>query len=307
VVHGVEAVEPETVRTTLDPNIQRIAQQALEGAPAPAALVAVDIATGGLRAIANAPQGGFDRALAGRYPPGSTFKVVTSAALLAAGIGPEAILDCPGELAVGGRPFRNAGQLALGPITHVEAHARSCNTAYVGQTSLLGDGALLEAARAFGFIDAPDTIPLPDFGASFPEPSDLTELAAASIGQARVEASPAHMASVAAAAATGVWRSPILVQGDEQEERPIPGDHVALGDMMRAVVTSGTGTAAAVPGEPVAGKTGSAEFGTASPPETHAWFIGFRGGIAFAVLVEGGGAGGAVAAPIAARFLQLLG
>jgi cell division protein FtsI/penicillin-binding protein 2 len=73
---------------------------------------------------------------------------------------------------------------------------------------------------------------------------------------------------------------------------------------MRLVVTSGTGTAANVPGQPVFGKTGTAEFGNANPPSTHAWFIGFRGDLAFAVLVEGGGVGGSVAAPIAARFLR---
>jgi cell division protein FtsI/penicillin-binding protein 2 len=75
---------------------------------------------------------------------------------------------------------------------------------------------------------------------------------------------------------------------------------------MRGVVTSGTGTKANVPGPPVAGKTGTAEFGRDVPPKTHAWFIGFRGNLAFAVLVEGGGFGGDVAAPAAARFLAAL-
>jgi cell division protein FtsI/penicillin-binding protein 2 len=77
-----------------------------------------------------------------------------------------------------------------------------------------------------------------------------------------------------------------------------------LRTMMAEVVTSGTGTAAAVAGKPpVSGKTGTAEFGSANPPATHAWFIGFQGDTAFAVLVEGGGVGGQVAAPIAGRFV----
>ena len=75
---------------------------------------------------------------------------------------------------------------------------------------------------------------------------------------------------------------------------------------MRLVVTSGTGTEANVAGEPVHGKTGTAEFGTRQPPETHAWFVGFRSNLAFAVFVEGGGFGGEVAAPLAARFLRSL-
>ncbi|MDQ1397421.1 MAG: hypothetical protein QOG64_2680, partial [Acidimicrobiaceae bacterium] len=79
----------------------------------------------------------------------------------------------------------------------------------------------------------------------------------------------------------------------------------ALRGLMTEVVRSGTGTAAAVPGAgpPVSGKTGTAEFGSANPPTTHAWFIGFRGSLAFAILVEGGGVGGQVAAPLAAKFL----
>ena len=68
-------------------------------------------------------------------------------------------------------------------------------------------------------------------------------------------------------------------------------------------MTDGTGTAAAVAGQPIAGKTGTAEFGTDTPPRTHAWFIGFRDDLAFAVVVEGGGVGGRVAAPIAHTFL----
>jgi cell division protein FtsI/penicillin-binding protein 2 len=72
--------------------------------------------------------------------------------------------------------------------------------------------------------------------------------------------------------------------------------------MMAAVVTSGTAAGAGLPSGTF-GKTGTAEFGTANPPQTHAWFIGYRGDLAFAVIVVGGGVGGDVAAPVAARFL----
>jgi cell division protein FtsI/penicillin-binding protein 2 len=74
---------------------------------------------------------------------------------------------------------------------------------------------------------------------------------------------------------------------------------------MRAVVTEGTATVLRdVPGEPVSGKTGTAEFGPEVPPRTHAWFTGFSGDLAFAVLVEDGGFGGRVAAPLAGELLR---
>jgi cell division protein FtsI/penicillin-binding protein 2 len=100
-----------------------------------------------------------------------------------------------------------------------------------------------------------------------------------------------------------------LVIGAADDRAPAgpldPAVIAGLRTMMAEVVASGTGMPAAVRGGPlVYGKTGTAEFGTANPPTTHAWFIGYRGDVAFAVLVEGGGVGGQVAAPLAARFLS---
>jgi cell division protein FtsI/penicillin-binding protein 2 len=123
-----------------------------------------------------------------------------------------------------------------------------------------------------------------------------------------VEASPLLMASVAAAVADGTWRQPHLLECPDCTTTPLPPAAVAsLRQMMRAVVTSGTGTAlAAVPGGPVAAKTGTAEYGGGTPPATHAWMIGFQGQLAFAVYVETGVSGGRTAGPIAAAFLRRL-
>jgi cell division protein FtsI/penicillin-binding protein 2 len=121
------------------------------------------------------------------------------------------------------------------------------------------------------------------------------------------------MATVAAAVASGSWHEPTMVVpaspagGPVASGRPLPpGVAATLRELMLLVVEEGTGTAARLPGEPVGGKTGTAEFGTASPPRTHAWFIGFRDDLAVAVLVEDAGFGGSVAAPVARSFFAAL-
>lgn len=295
---------PQPVQTTVDPAIQSAAQQALADTTQPAAVVAIDAATGDVRAVVSRPAGGFARALEGRYPPGSTFKIVTTTAALTAGITPQEVIDCPPSVTSDGKVFVNAEGGALGPIPLTTAFARSCNTAFVNLANRLTDEQLTAAATTYGFGAEPQ-LGVPSFGGSFPPPSGPVDHSAAALGQARVEASPVHMASVAAAVAGGAWRPPrLLADAPPGEPRPLdPAVAASLQQMMALAVAEGTGTAAQLPGPPVHGKTGTAEFGTATPPRTHAWFIGFREGLAFAVLVEDGGFGGEVAAPIAARFL----
>lgn len=301
----VEGTEPEPITVTLAPRAQEAAAGVLSSLDRPAALVAVDARTGEVRAAASHPAGEFDRALAGRYPPGSTFKIVGAAAALDEGLTPGDEIACPPRARIGGRDFRNAGGYGPGEVTFLEAFARSCNTAFALLASdELGAEPLAGTAGLFGF-DVEYEAGMPAFGATFPEPADDAELAAASIGQGRVEVSPLHMASVAAAASSGVWRSPHVVREEvEVVEQPLPEPVLEpLRGLMREVVTSGTGTAGRVDGDPpVAGKTGSAQFGDGS--RTHAWFAGFRGDLAFAVVVEGGGGGGSTAAPLAAEFLR---
>jgi cell division protein FtsI/penicillin-binding protein 2 len=307
VLAAFPGTQPAAVTTTLDIEVQEAVEEVIAAAPEPAAVVVVDVATGGIRGVASRPLQGFDRALGGLYPPGSSFKVVTAAALLAEGVTPLQVVDCPAEVIVGGRRFTNAGGAGLDQIPFVDAFAFSCNTTFAPlAAALLDPGELAAAAAGFGFNTAPG-LPLTASTPVFPEPLDDAEEAAAAIGQGRVLASPLHMATVAAAVAGDGWQRPSLLAADPPSRTPLaPGIAAALADLMLRVVAYGTGTAAGVEGEEIHGKTGTAEYESGSGLEAHAWFIGYWDGYAFAVLVEGGGGGGRAAAPLAADLVTRL-
>jgi cell division protein FtsI/penicillin-binding protein 2 len=310
VLHRFSGKDGEAVRTTIDPRAQEAAEAALDPVAKPAAVVAIEPSTGELRAVVSTPVQGYNRALLGRYPPGSTFKVVTAGALLAGGLRPGDPVDCPKEAKVGGRTFGNFEDEVLGRIPFSSAFANSCNTAFVQQAAkrLDGDELVATAARfGFGLDPSPG---IPAVTSRVPPPSDRADLAAEAFGQGRVTASPLQMATVAATVANGRWHHPSLVSGGAAEpgDAPEPLDPkvaTTLRTLMREVVTNGTAAPANLPAG-TGGKTGTAEFGTGDPLPTHAWFIGFRGDLAFAVVVEDGGVGGKVAAPVAARFLRAL-
>jgi cell division protein FtsI/penicillin-binding protein 2 len=345
VLDRIEGREPEPVATTLDRTAQAAVESALSATDRPAGAVVVD-REGNVRAVASRPLDQFNRALSGRYPPGSTFKVVTTGALLANGVTPDTPVECAQTTNAGGREFKNFESSSLGTVPFGLAFAESCNTAFISASAAVPDADLVAAAETFGF-NTDYSVGLNTFGGSFPTPADATEHAAATIGQGRVEASPLHMATVAAAVIDGTWDAPVLLPdppaGDDAdadagatttsgaaaeadqttttagaegesaaaasptprlEPRTLPdGTAQTLLGLMRRVVTEGSGQGAAISGVEVAGKTGTAEFGQGDPPPTHAWFIGIRGDNAVAVLVEGGGVGGRVAAPIAGAIL----
>jgi cell division protein FtsI/penicillin-binding protein 2 len=287
------------LRTTIDRPVQAAAELALGATRQKSALVAVQPSTGDILAVANRPtDAAYNRAIDGRYAPGSTFKVVSTAALLRDGLKTTDTVLCPKTLTVGGKVFKNFEGEAGGAVPFARDFAQSCNTAFVSLAKRLAPDALTTTARDFG---------LGRTGASqVPAGRDAVERAASMIGQDRIVASPLAMAGVAATVANGRWRAPRLVASDKRRSGPAldPGELSTLRTLMRSVVTSGTGTAlAVVPGE-VAGKTGTAEYGRGDPPPTHAWFIAFRGDLAMAVLVEKRRSGGSVAAPIAARLFQ---
>src|SRR3954452_21293016 len=297
------------LRTTLDIDVQTAAERALGNRASAAALVVVKPSTGDVLAVANRPtSAAFDRAIGGRYAPGSTFKVVSTAALLRDGLRPGATVACPETITVGGRTFKNFEGEAGGAVPFAQDFAQSCNTAFVSLAGRLGANALQQTARDFG-LGRKVRLPLPVARSQVPPGVDAVERAAAMIGQARIVSSPLQMAGVAATVADGRCRAPRLVSPDPRSAgAPVSGAVLGtLRSLMRRVVTAGTGTAVAgVPG-PVMGKTGTAEFGSVTPPLTHAWFIAARGDLALAVLVERGRSGGSVAAPIAARFFSALG
>jgi cell division protein FtsI/penicillin-binding protein 2 len=293
------------LRTTLDLDAQEAAENALDGVDGAGALVAIQPSTGDVLAVANRPvDDAFDRAIDGRYPPGSTFKVVSTAALLDHGLDPSTIVPCPPTATVGGRSFKNFEGEAAGDVSFATDFAQSCNTAFVSLAPELPADRLQEIARSFGLgATAPDGARTAR--ASVPPGRDLFERAASMIGQARIVASPLAMAGVAGTVADGRWRAPRLLADDPRAAgAPLdPALRSQLRSLMRSVVTSGTGTAlAGLPAEP-AGKSGTAEYGAGDPPPTHAWFIAYRGDVALAVLVEEGSSGAGVAAPLAARFL----
>ena len=291
--------------TTIDPVAQAAAQAALAGVTQPAAVVAMD-GSGAIRAVVSTPIDQADRALTGQYPPGSTFKIVTTDALLTAGVKPT------DTLAVRSRRHRRRAEVPelRGRVLRTDHPHRGLRQVVQHRLHQRVEAARPRprsraAAGTFGF-DADYDIGVDAAGATIGDPKTPVDLAATVIGQGDVVASPMHMASVAAAVMSGSWDQPVLLP----EEKPAtaaqtkldPAVQAALTDAMKQVVTNGTGTAAKVANQIIAGKTGTAEFGSGDPPPTHAWFVGFRGDLAVAVLVEGGGVGGQVAAPVAARF-----
>jgi cell division protein FtsI/penicillin-binding protein 2 len=309
-------VDGTDVKTTLNPSVQDAAEAALKATGAvPSALVAVDVKTGDVLASANSPQLGFDRALTGHYPPGSAFKIATTYALLKAHkVTPTTPVTCPPAYVVDGRTYKNYEGESLGTPDFTTDFAHSCNTAFVQLSTTLADGDLAAAAGELGLTGWAASLGVANaFAANVPSNNGKTDKAAAAIGQGRNVVSPLALAVLAANVARGAAVAPALVTapapaGADRTPKPLDAAVVTqLQTLMGEVVNQGTGTILkGTPGGTVRGKTGTAEFGSKTPPETHCWFVGYQGNLAFAVLVEQGKSGGTVAAPVAKAFLTSL-
>ncbi len=304
VLRETEGRPGRALRTTIDSDVQEAAEDALGARRGNAAIVALEPSSGDVLAVANRPvDDTFNRAFEGRYPPGSTFKVVSTAALLDEGLDPADTVACPSTITVGGRRFRNFEGTARGAVPFRTDFAYSCNTAFVSLADRLEDDALPQMAERFG-LGRQYELALRAFGGDVPRATSPADRGETVIGQGRVLVSPLALAGVAGTVAAGRWQQPRLTRADPRRSGPRLPDDISepLRSLMRDVVEYGTGTAASGAPGAIAGKTGTAEFGGGDPPRTHAWFIAFRRDLAIAVLVENAPSGGEVAAPIAAEF-----
>lgn len=345
------------VELTLNSQMQKAAAEALGNRKG--AVVALDAKTGAVLAMYSAPT--FDpnqlassdanavsdafsalssdpnnpllnRAISQRYAPGSTFKVLTTIALIENGFAePDTRMSSPVSTTLPGTATEvsniESSTCGDGNPTLTEAFARSCNTTFVLASEHLTNQQLVDVTNRFGF-GRESQIPLTVTPSVFPSDADAAQLAMSSIGQYTVQTTPLQMAQIAQTVANeGQMMTPHLidsiVDADNQVVRttsPIDGGRPISAEtasklraMMEAVVSQpyGTGTTMALPNVAVAAKTGTAETGEGN--RANAWAIGFAPAdnpqIAFAVLVEGDDTnptphGGDVAGPIARAVLE---
>jgi len=342
--------EGDNLRTTLDPKAQEAAKQALRGQNG--SVVAIEPDTGRVRAMVSLPDFDpndipegfnelnadsssplFNRATQARYPPGSTFKVVTAAAALDSGdFTPETTVSGKNDKPISAVPLQNFEGAQFGQVTLTEALTKSINTAWAEVGERLGDATMLRYMRRFGFgSEPPIDLPRSQLAASgiYDEDGDLLDasddidIGRVSIGQERLQVTPLQMAMVASAIGNeGGLMEPVFAERTiapdgrvTRRYRPDKLRQVISSDaardltgMMTAVVDEGSGTAAKLQGVRVAGKTGTAERGAGV---NQAWFIAFAPAkdpkIALAVTVEqASGTGGEVAAPIARKVLEAI-
>lgn len=302
-----DVVAATSIDTSLDRELQAKAESVLAGQEGIAALVVIDLATGGLAAAAVSPAAGsYPHATFGKYAPGSTFKVASALAMLRAGMSPETTVECPSSLEVGGHTFGNYSGYPsdfLGEITLTDALAHSCNTTFAGAAAGITGEQLHAAAGSLGVGTDYDAGFRTYFGTV--DPGNDIDRAASMIGQGTVTMSPMGMAAVAASVASGKTVIPWLVKDVQAASTAAPltpEEAASLRTMMTATVDSGS--AQSLQGIMTGAKTGTAEFGVAPDYRTHAWMIAYNDAYAVASFVEVGDSGGTTAAPLIRRLFE---
>jgi peptidoglycan glycosyltransferase len=339
----------DDVYTTLDPKAQQVAKAGLAGRVG--SVVALDPRTGAVKVMYSDPSyddnqpsssangaSRFNLATQGRFPPGSTFKIVTTAAALDSGkYTPTSVINGNSPLTVSGVPLQNDGNTSWGPISLTTALTNSVNTVFAQVGQAVGRQTMTAYMKRFGFYSLPPLDYPPDEMTSSGErnshqrpllpTSSQVDLGRMSIGQDKLLVTPLQMAMVAAAVANrGTLMVPHLMNRAVNQDgqtvetvKPSVYSHVMKASaareeaqMMTDVVEEGTGQTANLEGIKVAGKTGTAEVGATGSNETDPWFIGFAPvqdpKVAVAVALQNipGGFGGVQAAPIAAQVIKTL-
>jgi len=334
-VMGIPSIQNEgyTLELTIDHDVQQAASRALNGRKG--AVVAMNPKTGEVLAMVSNP--GFDpneaslianwnaladdedapflaRAVSGLYAPGSTFKIITSAASFENDLDDMKYED-EGEIEIDGMTISNYDGHVYGDLDLKKAFAVSANTYFAELGRLLGTDTLKEKAEDFGFNKAIN-FELETGKSLFPD-GNMTDMdnAQLAIGQHQITATPLQMLLVASAIANeGEIVQPYLVKKNNDFASKITTKRALskylaakIGTMMENTVKEGTATAAAIGGYTVAGKTGTAE--NESGDKDHAWFVGYAGldqpEIAVAVILEfSGSSGGEAAAPVAKAVMQ---
>ncbi len=329
-------VAGQPLKTTLDPKLQSLAERILEQEPSASSIVAIRPSTGDILTVANGPGSeGYNTALLGQYPPGSTFKMATTLALLRQGFTPDSPTQCTESVTVDGATFKNAPtypESAVGTVPLRTTFANSCNTGFIAERDTVSQQELSKAAAAMGIGVETASVGLPVFFGAVPAEATGTAHAASMIGQGQVLVSPFALARAAASVGAGERISPTLLATDEttttESQPPSPpatpslepsttatpssdaapsiteDEAATLRSLMRSVVTDGGAAMLAdVPGEPVLAKTGTAEYGSEDPPRTHAWIVALHGDLAVAVFVEEGEYGSTSGGPLLEEFL----
>lgn len=300
---------PGTLRTTLDPALQAVAEKQVDGKER-ASVVALRASTGEVLAVANGGHG-FNTAFQGSLAPGSTMKVVTASMLIEKNL---ASMDkkhpCPKYFTYGGWKFQNDDKFEIKDGTFKASFARSCNTAFISQAPKLKDDDLTRQAKeVFGLSMNNWSVGVSTFDGSVPVQSDA-QMGASLIGQGGVRMNPLNMASVSATVKSGGFHQPYLV-APSVDGRALAtasrtmsaGTLAQLRELMSYTAAYGTAAEAmaGVSGD-VGAKTGSAEVDGQKQP--NGWFTAYRGDVAAAGVVQQGGHGGETAGPLVAALLK---